>query len=119
MNEYLDHLSANDNDIYDLLISGKQRMTVSVLRELLRDRGIFCSAKDEREDICDYISMIPHGFHDIEAIVDKREPPGRRDKTTNIQFDSEIALDDIREAVESYMKTIGPNEEVRGRHSQH
>ncbi|MDD2098766.1 hypothetical protein EJA72_11570 [Pseudomonas sp. PB120] len=115
MNEYLDHLSANDNDIYDLLISGKQRMTVSVLRELLRDRGIFCSAKDEREDICDYISMIPHGFHDIEAIVDKREPPGRRDKTTNIQFDSEIALDDIREAVESYMKTIGPNEEVKHR----
>ncbi|MDF3195683.1 hypothetical protein [Pseudomonas sp. 1928-m] len=118
MNDYLDHISANDNDIYDLLISGKQRITASILRELLRDRGIFCSSKDDREDICDYISMIPHGFHDIEAIVDKREPGIRREKTTSIQFDSEIAIDDIRAAVENYMKDIGPNEEVKHRISK-
>ncbi|WP_122499533.1 hypothetical protein [Pseudomonas viridiflava] len=118
MNDYLDHISANDNDIYDLLISGKQRLTASVLRELLRDRGIFCSSKDDREDICDYISMMPHGFHDIEAIVDKREPPGRREKTTSVQFDVEIAVEDIRAAVETYIKDIGPNEEVRHRISK-
>lgn len=115
MNDYLDHISANDNDIYDLLISGKQRMTASVLRELLRDRGIFCSSKDDREDLCDYISTMPHGFHDIEAIVDKREPAGRREKTTSVQFDAEIAIEDIRGAVESYMKDIGPNEVVKHR----
>lgn len=44
MAEFLDHLSANDNDIYDLLISGKQRLTAAVLRELARDRGIFFSS---------------------------------------------------------------------------
>lgn len=115
MNDYLNHISANDNDIYDLLISGKQRMTVSVLRELLKDRGIFCSTKDDRDDLCDYMAMLPHGFHDIEAIVEKREPPGRRDKTTNIQFGAEIPIEDIRAAVESYIKETGPNEAVTHR----
>jgi len=118
MSDYLNHISANDNDIYDLLISGKQRMTASVLRELLRDRGIFCSSEDDREDICDYMSMIPHGFHDVEAIVEKREPSSRREKTTSIHFDSEIAADDIRAAVENYIKSIGPNEEVNHRISK-
>lgn len=41
MTDFLDHLSANDKEIYDLLTSGKQRLTENVLHELARDWGIF------------------------------------------------------------------------------
>ncbi|MDO9332713.1 MAG: hypothetical protein Q7U27_28815 [Pseudomonas sp.] len=115
MTDFLDHISASDNDIYDLLISGKQRMTAAVLREFIRDRGIFCSSEDSRDELSDYISMLPHGFHDVEAIIDKREPGPRREKTTSIRFDAEIPVEDIKAAVESYMKGIGPKESVTHR----
>lgn len=115
MTDFLDHISATDNDIYDLLLSGKQRMTAAVMRELLRDRGIFCSFDDSREELSDYMSMLPHGLHDIEVIVNKREPAARREKTTSIRFDSIIPVEEIQAAVENYMKDIGPKEAVTKR----
>ena len=99
MTDFLDHLSANDNDIYDLLISGKQRLTASVLRELARDRGIFYSPEDSREELADKLSLLPHDFHDIASIVQKREPPHRREKTTFIRLNSQLSVDEMKDAV--------------------
>lgn len=112
MSEFLEYLSANDNDIYDILVSGKQRLTLSVLREFALDRGIICSPHDEREDISDFLSLLPHGYHDIEAIVQKREPGHRREKTTFVHFSTSIPTDELKNAVEDYIKTVGGNEKV-------
>lgn len=115
MADFLDHLSANDNDIYDLLISGKQRLTASVLRELARDRGIFYSPEDSREELADRISLLPHDFHDVAGIVQKREPPHRREKTTFIRFGSQLSIEEMRDAAAAYAEKSGCSESITHR----
>ncbi|WP_296442725.1 hypothetical protein [Rhodoferax sp. UBA5149] len=115
MAEFLDHLSANDNDIYDLLISGKQRLTASVLRELARDRGIFYSPEDTREELADRLSLLPHDFHDIAGIVQKREPAHRREKTTFIRLGVQLSVEEMKEAATAYAEAVGINETVTHR----
>ncbi|MBP1152549.1 hypothetical protein [Methylocaldum sp. RMAD-M] len=112
MNEFLDYLSASDNDIYDLLISGKQRLTESVLREFARDRGIFCSPEDDREDLADYLSMLPHGFHDVAAIVQKRDPGHRREKTTFVRLNTSMPVEELKMAAAEYAAAVTGKEHV-------
>lgn len=112
MSEFLDHLSANDNDIYDLLVSGKQRLTESVLREFARDRGIFCSPEENREELADYLSVLPHSFHDVAAIVQKREPGHRREKTTFVRLNATIPVEELKAVAEEYEITVRGREKV-------
>lgn len=115
MNDFLNHLSANDNDIYDLLLSGKQRLTESVLHELARDRGIFKSVHDSRESLADYLSLLPHDYHDVMGIVQKREPSHRRERTTSVRLNSELTLEELRIAADEYAKMAGITEKVTHR----
>lgn len=115
MTAFLDHLSANDNDIYDLLISGKQRLTETVLREILRDRGIFCSPEDDREEIADYISVLPHGFHDVAFIMQKRDPGPRREKTTSININALLTPEELKDAATNYENSFGDRERITHR----
>lgn len=115
MTDFLDHLSANDNDIYDLLISGKQRLTASVLRELARDRGIFYSPEDSREELADRLSILPHDFHDIAGIVQKREPAHRREKATFVRLGTQLSVDEMKEAAAAYAEKVSANEQVTHR----
>lgn len=112
MSDFLDHLSASDKDLYDLLLSGKQRLTESVLLELARDRGIFYSGRESRDELADRISILPHDYHDIAGIVDKREPGRRREKTTSIRLAAEIPIEEIRAAVVAYQQEAGAMEKV-------
>lgn len=112
MSEFLDHLSANDNDIYDLLISGKQRLTESVLREFARDRGIFCSPDEGREDLADYLSALPHSFHDVAAIIQRREPGHRREKSTFIRLNTLVPLEELKAAAAEYAGAVAGKENV-------
>ena len=115
MTDFLDHLSANDNDIYDLLISGKQRLTASVLRELARDRGIFYSPEDSREELADRLSLLPHDFHDIAGIVQKREPAHRREKSTFVRLGTQLSVEEMKEAAAAYAEKVATNEQVTHR----
>lgn len=112
MSEFLDHLSANDNDIYDLLISGKQRLTESVLREFARDRGIFCSPDEGREELADYLSALPHSFHDVAAIVQKREPGHRREKSTFTRLNVIVPIEELKTAAAEYAAAVTGKENV-------
>jgi len=112
MSEFLDHLSANDNDIYDLLVSGKQRLTESVLREFARDRGIFCSPEENREELADYLSVLPHGFHDVATIVQKREPGHRREKTTFVRLNTTIPVEELKAVAADYETAVRGREKV-------
>lgn len=115
MSDFLDHLSANDNDIYDLLISGKQRITENVLRELARDRGIFCSPQDSREELADYLSILPHAFQDVADIVHKREPGARKDKLTSVRLETLVPVEDLKAVVEEYIASVAKTERVTHR----
>lgn len=112
MSELLNQYYATDKDIFDLLMSGKQRLTESVLHELARDRGIFYSPHDTREELVERLSLLPHDFSDVVSLMHRREHSRRGEKTTSVTLDVELSVEEIREAVSEYQTDVGPTEAV-------
>jgi hypothetical protein len=75
---------ATDKEIFDLLLSGKRRMSEAKMRQLAQQRGIFYSDKDSREKLADNLSMLPHGFHEVTVLIEHGEVITRSEKTTSV-----------------------------------
>ncbi len=103
---------ATDNDLFDLLASAKQKLTEAVLREVGRERGIFYSPEDSRDDLVESLSVLPFMLPELERLMARRETPRRNEKTTTITLDAQIAIDDIKTAVNEYCEQVGPAEQV-------
>jgi hypothetical protein len=103
---------ATDKELFDLLMSGKQRLTESVLFGLARDRGIFYSPKSSREEIVQRMALLTHDIHDLDSIVQLREHSGREERTASIVLDAEITSEEIRSALSEYSSTIKNTEKV-------
>lgn len=112
MPDKLQHYVATDKEVYDLLASGKQKITEPVLRELARDRGIFYSPNEPREALVDHLSMLPHDYHDITGIIQRREHGARREKTTSLKLNIALTIDEIKEVVGAYKAEAGNTEKV-------
>lgn len=112
MSELLNQYYATDKDIFDLLMSGKQRLTETVLRELARDRGIFYSPFDTREDLVERLSMLPHDFNDVVSLMHRREHSRRGEKTTSVTLEAELSIDEIKDVVAEYQADVGATEKV-------
>ncbi|NTH64411.1 hypothetical protein G6L33_11165 [Agrobacterium rhizogenes] len=100
-------LYATDKDLFDLLISPKQRITERVMLELARDRGIFCSHKASREKLASYLSGLTHDLNDVEGLIKQGESGTRGEKTTFLTIGAEIDAASIRRAVNEYAKAAG------------
>src|SRR5687768_9752133 len=112
MSEHLNQFYATDKDIFDLLASAKQRMTEGVLRELARERGIFYSPQDSREDLVDALSLLPHTLNELLDLLDRRETSRRNEKTTSITLDADIPVDELKAVVREYQEEVGATEKV-------
>lgn len=112
MSEPLNQFYATDKDIFDLLASAKQKLTDSVLRELARQRGIFYSAQDTREDLVDALSLLPHTLNELLDLMDRRETSRRNEKTTSITLDADIPIDELKAVVREYQEEVGATEKV-------
>lgn len=112
MSEHLNQFYATDKDIFDLLASAKQRMTEGVLRELARERGIFYSPQDSREDLVDALSLLPHTLNELLDLLDRRETSRRNEKTTTITLDADIPVDELKAVVREYQEEVGATEKV-------
>ena len=112
MSEYLNQFFATDKDIFDLLASAKQKLTENVLREVARERGIFYSPNDSREDLADALSLLPFTLNELVGLMDRRETSRRNEKTTTIILDATIESDDIKAAIKEYQEEVGPTEKV-------
>lgn len=95
---------ATNKEIHDLLFSAKQKVTESVLHELLRDRGIFCSPQDSREALVQLISTLPHDYADVCGILEKRESSRRGEKTATVAISVALTSDELKEVVAEYQK---------------
>lgn len=102
MSETLEQLYVTDRDIFELLISSKQRMTHQVILDLVQDRNIFCSDKATREDVADYISMLPHDHNDLATLIEKSEQNNRLEKTTFVAVSKDVEIEDIKSAIKLY-----------------
>lgn len=112
MFDKLQQYCATDKEVYDLLMSGKQRLTESVLHELAHDRGIFYSTKTTRDSIVDRLSLLTHDYYDIVGIIQRREHSRRSEKTTAVTLDVELTIEEIKEAVQAYQSEARSNEKV-------
>jgi len=103
---------ATDKEIYDVLMSAKQRISAAVVLELAKDRGIFYSPKDSREDLVHYLSLLPHDYNDLNIILDQREHAGRAEKITSITLDVELTIDEIKEVAKEFTADSPSDEKV-------
>ncbi|MCY0853231.1 hypothetical protein [Cupriavidus sp. D39] len=103
---------ATDNEIYDVLMSSKQRISSAVVLELAKDRGIFYSYKDAREELINSLSLLTHDYHDLNIILDQREHAGRAEKLTSITLNAVLTLDDIKEVAKEYIAESPTDEKV-------
>ena len=112
MNEHLNQFYATDKDVFDLLASAKQKLTDGVLRELARERGIFYSPQDSREELVDALSLLPYTLNELLNLMDRRETSRRNEKTTSLTLDADIPLDEIKAVVREYQAEVGATEKV-------
>tara|TARA_R110001599_G_scaffold28026_2_gene97495 strand:- start:5179 stop:6363 length:1185 start_codon:yes stop_codon:yes gene_type:complete len=113
MNNQFESKCATDKEIHDFLLSNKQRLSEKVLREFAKDRGIFCSNQDTREDLADYLSQIIHDQFDINAIVEKREGHNNREKTTFVTLKTDIESSDLNIVLTELQDSINEDREQK------
>ena len=103
---------ATDKEIYDALMSAKQKIGEKVLLELAKDRGIFFSPKDSREDLIGAISLLPHDYHDLNTLLEQREHQGRQEKLTSVTLPEALTVEEIKEVLKEYTAESPPDEKV-------
>lgn len=103
---------ATDKEIYDVLMSAKQRINTGVILELAKDRGIFYSSKDSREVLVHSLSQLTHDYHDLNIILDHREHAGRAEKLTSVTLNTTLTIDEIKEVVKEYTAESPSDEKV-------
>lgn len=103
---------ATDKEIFDALMSAKQKISEKVLLELAKDRGIFYSAKDDRDDLISAVSLLPHDFHDLNTLLEQREHSGRQEKLTSVILPAELTIEDIKDVLKEYTAESPDDERV-------
>jgi hypothetical protein len=103
---------ATDKDIFDVLACAKRSLTDGVLREIARERGIFFSPHDTRDDLVEAISELPFTLNELQEVLGRRESPRRGEKTTSVILDANIAIDELKAVVREYKADVGDSENV-------
>jgi hypothetical protein len=93
-------------------MSAKQKISEKVLLELAKDRGIFFSSKDSREDLISAISLLPHDYHDLNTLLEQREHQGRQEKLTSVTLPEALTVEEIKEVLKEYTAESPPDEKV-------
>jgi hypothetical protein len=95
---------ATEKDIFDILVSMQRKITKSILVDICINRGILISPDEERDDIIDYISMLPHDFIDLSALMDIARANVRSERKTSTEINTEIQGKDINMAINAIKK---------------
>ncbi|MET3456552.1 hypothetical protein [Pseudomonas kilonensis] len=103
---------ATDKEIYDALMSAKQKINEKVLLELAKDRGIFYSTKDNRDDLVHAISLLPHDYHDLNTLLEQREHAGRQEKLTSVTLPTALTVEEVREVLREYIEESSEDERI-------
>lgn len=90
---------ATEKDIFDCLMSAKQKFPNDVLVELCRNRGIFVSEDEPRPALAKYISMLPHSFLQFQEIANHVESASRADKVSSVVIPTSVSKVEIGQAV--------------------
>jgi hypothetical protein len=106
------HYCATDKELYDLLMASKQRITESILLGFARERGIFCSPRESRESLVDYLSLLTYTYADLDATLSHRAATQRTEKRMSIRLNSAVSLEDIKAVCADYKESPDGDEKV-------
>jgi hypothetical protein len=105
------HYCATDKELYDLLMASKQRITESILLGFARERGIFCSPRESRESLVDYLSLLTYTYADLDTILGHRAATQRTERRMSIRLRSVVNLEDIKAVCAEYKASVAEGDE--------
>jgi hypothetical protein len=91
---------ADDKDLLDLLSTAKHRLTVAKLVEMARSRGLCLSAENPRGALIAEIARLPHGWHELVALLEATDSNERPEKLSSCKLDGVFTVKDIYDAAE-------------------
>ena len=103
----LKFVSATDKDIFDLLISSKQRLTEKNLSEMFIGRGLIMSRETDRFALCETISQMPHDRKSLLYMIEMREAASRLEKRAFTELAIALTSSEIDAAVNAYSRAPG------------
>ncbi len=103
---------ATDKEIHDALMSARKKISEKVLLEIAKDRGIFLSNKETREDLIGVISLLPHDYHDLNSLLEQSENSGRQEKITSVTLAEELTVEEIKDILKEYADEAPADERV-------
>lgn len=107
-----EQLYVTDRDVFEILLSSKQRLKQSALIDIAQDRSIFLSQKANREEVADYLSTLPHDYNDLSTLIERTEQAGRLEKTTYVELPSSVEIDDVKSALLEFEKELPATEKI-------
>ncbi|TPJ17889.1 hypothetical protein FJW04_10215 [Mesorhizobium sp. B2-7-3] len=110
MTDKLPFLSANDKDIFDLLMSSRGRMSEAVLHSISIGRGIIYSIKTTRERLASDIASLPHDYLSLSKLIERREQQARQEKRTYVDIPAVLTHEEINQIVRSYKSEVAGEE---------
>jgi hypothetical protein len=108
---------ATDKEIYDLLMSSRQRMNESALHDMAKSRGIFFSPQDSRETLASQLALLPHDYDALTEVIGQSENPNRAEKVTSFTLNTKLTKEDIKLVCDTYTAMVAPGNEKVISHS--
>lgn len=99
---------ADDKDLHDILSSGK--ISMKALLSVARRRGIFLSEESPREELVNYISKLPFGWTDIQALMDLIEREDREEKITTCKIQTKASIEQVETALQKLKELRGESQ---------
>mgnify|MGYP003575461406 CR=1 FL=1 len=96
---------ASDKNVFDALIQ-KQKVDTSTLATLFRKRNTIVSKSTDREELAGYFSSLTHDYYDHKVISEKIGIAPRRERSTSVELNGELAVEDVKATIEELRREI-------------
>jgi hypothetical protein len=103
---------ATDKEIYDILMSAKQRINDTALRDMGKSRGIFFSPMDSRDTLAGQLALLPHDYDALVELMGQSENPNRAEKVASFTLNAKLTAEDIKEVCKTFIETSPSDEKV-------
>jgi hypothetical protein len=106
---------ATDKEIFDLLMAAKQRISLAILHEIAKKRGIFYSPNEVREDLVTYLSLLPYDYEALDDLLVLSTNPNRAEKVTSVALNTKVSTEELKELVKDLQAQVGVEEKITSR----
>lgn len=104
--------ASTDKDVFDLIMSDKNRFSDANIRAIALGRGLIFSLAMDRENMAKSLSLLPHDFESVVRLVEVREHRSATEKRSYVEFGLQLSREEALRVVENYRIAAAGNEEV-------